>query len=191
MQQSSTRLWVATEGKGLFRINPQTLATNIYRKGGEHQLSSDYVRVLATDQQNQLWVGTFTALNIYNEEKDTFTTYDRDLQKQTSLSQTSVRSIFMDSQGGMWVGTYFGGLNYYHPLKSCFQNIRYMSERNSLNDNVITCIIEDKQKGLWIGTNGGGVNHYNKETNTFTHYTQKEGLGSNDIKTIYIDETKI
>ena len=87
----------------------------------------------------------------------------------------------MDSQGGMWVGTYFGGLNYYHPLKSCFQNIRYMSERNSLNDNVITCIIEDKQKGLWIGTNGGGVNHYNKETNTFTHYTQKEGLGSNDI----------
>nr|WP_320975454.1 two-component regulator propeller domain-containing protein [Bacteroides intestinalis] len=190
LQQSSTRLWVATEGKGLFRINPQTLATNIYRKRGEHQLSSDYVRVLATDQQNQLWVGTFTALNIYNEEKDTFTTYDRDLQKQTSLSQTSVRSIFMDSQGGMWVGTYFGGLNYYHPLKSCFQNIRYMSERNSLNDNVITCIIEDKQKGLWIGTNGGGVNHYNKETNTFTHYTQKEGLGSNDIKTIYIDETK-
>ena len=96
----------------------------------------------------------------------------------------------MDSQGGMWVGTYFGGLNYYHPLKSCFQNIRYMSERNSLNDNVITCIIEDKQKGLWIGTNSGGVNHYDKHTNTFTHYTQKDGLRSNDIKAIYIDEIK-
>lgn len=189
LQQTPTCLWVATEGKGLFRINPQTREVKIYQKGGTHHLSSNYVRVLTLDSQNRLWVGTFNALNIYNDENDTFTTYDRDLLEQESLSQTSVRSIFMDSQGGMWLGTYFGGLNYYHPLKNRFRNIQFMSDRNSLNDNVTGCIVEDARKNLWIGTNSGGVNLYNRRTDSFTHYTQKEGLGSNDVKAIYIDET--
>lgn len=188
LQQAPTCLWVATEGKGLFRINPQTREVKIYQKGGAHHLSSNYVRMLTLDSLNRLWVGTFTALNIYNEENDTFTTYDRDLLERESLSQTSVRSIFMDSQGGMWLGTYFGGLNYYHPLKNRFRNIQFMSDRNSLNDNVTGCIVEDARKDLWIGTNSGGVNHYNRRTDSFTHYTQKEGLGSNDVKAIYIDE---
>lgn len=188
LPQSSTRLWVATEGKGLFRINPQTREVKEYRKGGAHRFSSDYVRVLTLDSQNRLWVGTLTALNIYNEANDTFTTYDHDLQEKNSLSQTSVRSIYMDMQGGMWLGTYFGGLNYYHPLKSRFRNIQYQDERNSLNDNVTSYIVEDNLKNLWIGTNNGGVNHYNRRTGMFTHYTRQDGLGSNDVKAIYVDE---
>lgn len=190
LQQSSTCLWVATEGKGLFRINPQTKEVKTYRKGGNHRLSSDYVRALTLDSKSRLWVGTFTALNIYDEEKDTFSTFDRDLKKQESLSQTSVRSIFMDSQGGMWLGTYFGGLNYYHPLKNRFRNIQSGSFGNSLNDNVTAHIVEDKENGLWIATNSGGVNYYNRKNGTFTYYTHKDKLGSNDVKAIYIDENK-
>ena len=94
----------------------------------------------------------------------------------------------MDTQGGMWLGTYFGGINYYHPLKNRFRNLQFTAKPNSLNSNIINCIREDAQKGLWIGTNGGGVNYYNPQTGKFTHYTQKEGLGSNDVKAIYIDE---
>lgn len=94
----------------------------------------------------------------------------------------------MDTQGGMWLGTYFGGINYYHPLKNRFRNLQFTAKPNSLNSNIINCIREDAQKGLWIGTDGGGVNYYNPQTGKFTHYTQKEGLGSNDVKAIYIDE---
>ena len=45
------------------------------------------------------------------------------------------------------------------------------------------------QKGIWIGTNNGGLNYYNPQTGIFRHYTQKEGLTSNDFQSIYIDET--
>lgn len=188
LQQSSTRLWVGTEGNGLFLINPQTSDVENYTPDSPHYLSSNYVRSLALDSQNRLWVGTFTSLNIYHEESDAFVTYASDPMKLGSLSQTSVRSIFMDSQGGMWLGTFFGGLNYYHPLKNRFENIRFIPNRNSLNDNVVSCIVEDHRKDLWIGTNSGGVNHYDARKQTFSHYTVKEGLGSNDIKTIYVDE---
>lgn len=190
LQQSPTRLWIGTEGDGLFLVNPQTLEVTHYTAGKKGSISSDYVRSLALDSYKQLWVGTIHSLNIYNEADDTFSIYASDPMESGSLSQTSVRNIFMDSQGGMWLGTYFGGLNYYHPLKNRFRNIQFIPHRNSLNNNVIGCIREDNERNLWIGTNGGGVNHYNPRTGKFTHYTQKEGLGSNDVKTIYIDEDR-
>lgn len=145
---------------------------------------------MTLDSQNTLWIGTINSLNIYNETTDSFESYTSNPEISGSLSQASVRDIFMDNQGGMWLGTYYGGVNYYHPLKNRFQNIQYIPQVNSLNSNTIECIKEDMQKGVWIGTNNGGVNYYNTKTHKFTHYTQKDGLASNDIKAIYIDETR-
>jgi ligand-binding sensor domain-containing protein len=190
LQQSPTRIWIGTEGGGLFLYNPQTGTIKNYSHTSKtaNCISSDYVRSLALDSQHRLWIGTINSLNIYNEQEDNFNIYTSDPLENGSLSQMSVRNIFMDTQGGMWLGTYFGGINYYHPLKNRFRNLQFTAKPNSLNSNIINCIREDAQKGLWIGTNGGGVNYYNPQTGKFTHYTQKEGLGSNDVKAIYIDE---
>lgn len=192
LQQSPIRLWVGTEGNGLFCVNLQTgeVTNYTYDPKAKNSISSNYIRSLSLDSQNALWIGTLNSLNIYNEENDSFDIYTSDLLESGSLSQTSVRDIFMDAQGGMWLGTYFGGLNYYHPFKDRFSNIQSTAKENSLNCNIIGCIREDAQNNLWIGTNSGGVNFYNPRTRTFRHYTQKEGIGSNDIKVIYIDETK-
>lgn len=189
LQQSDTQLWVATEGNGLFRINPQTKDIRHYKANTNNGISSDFVRSLAFDSQNRLWVGTYTSLDIYDDQLDKFTAYvNNPLQKQ-SLSQSSIRSIFKDSQGGMWLGTYFGGVNYYHPLKNRFRHIHFTPHQNSLNDNVIGYMTGDKEGNLWIGTNNGGVNKYNFLSETFSFYTMKQGLGANDVKTIYVDES--
>ena len=190
LQQSSTRLWVGTEGDGIFLINPQTeeMVNYTHTPGKINSISSNYVRSLALDSQNRLWIGTIHSLNIYNEKSNAFDVYASDSQESGSLSQPSVRTIFADTQGGMWVGTYLGGLNYYHPLKNRFQNMQSIPSRNSLNSNIVGCIREDAKGDLWIGTNGGGVNYYHTDTQVFTHYTQAEGLGSNDVKAIYVDD---
>lgn len=196
LKQSPTRVWVATEGAGLFLINPKTKETKNYRHaaGKLQGISSNYIRSLALDSQNRLWIGTFNDLNIYHEGTDSFSTYSSNPVENGSLSQQSVRSIFMDAQGGMWLGTYFGGLNYYHPLKNRFRNIKRIPYQNSLNDNVVSCIVEDKDKNLWMGTNDGGLNLYNPNTKRFTYYTLQEGtaagIGSNNVKAVYVDEKK-
>lgn len=197
LQQSPTRIWVATEGAGLFLINPNTkeVRNYLHSRSNPKSISSNYIRSLALDSQNRLWIGTFNDLNIYHEGSDSFVSYSSSQVENGSLSQRSVRSIFMDSQGGMWLGTYFGGLNYYHPIQNRFKNIRRIPYKNSLNDNVISCIVEDKDKNLWIGTNDGGLNLYNPTTQLFTYYTlqedkQERGIGSNNIKAVYVDEQK-
>lgn len=184
LQQSPTRIWVATEGSGLFLINPKTQEVKVYKHSPSNpkSISSNYIRSLALDAQNRLWIGTFSDLNIYHEGNDSFMSYSSDPVEKGSLSQRSVRSIFMDSQGGMWLGTYFGGLNYYHPIRNRFKNIERIPFKNSLSDNVVSCIVEDRQKNLWIGTNDGGLNLYTRKTGTSSimHYRRtsvKRGSG--------------
>ncbi|MCI7071049.1 hybrid sensor histidine kinase/response regulator transcription factor [Bacteroides pyogenes] len=195
LQQSPTQVWVATEGHGLFLINPKTKKAKNYLHSASDSksISSNYIRSLALDGQNRLWIGTLNDLNIFQERTDSFISYGSSPTENGSLSQRSVRSIFMDSQGGMWLGTYFGGLNYYHPIRNRFKNIRRIPYKNSLSDNVVSCIVEDKDKNLWIGTNDGGLNLYNTANGQFTHYTLQEsererGMGSNNIKAVYLDE---
>lgn len=197
LQQSPTRIWVATEGAGLFLINPKTqeIKNYLHSNANPQSISSNYIRSLALDSQNRLWIGTFNDLNIYHEGNDSFVSYSSNPVVNGSLSQRSVRSIFMDSQGGMWLGTYFGGLNYYHPIRNRFKNIRNIPYKNSLSDNVVSCIVEDKNNNLWIGTNDGGLNLYNPVMQKFTHYALQEkerekGIGSNNVKAVYVDEEK-
>ncbi|WP_289199228.1 two-component regulator propeller domain-containing protein, partial [Bacteroides acidifaciens] len=197
LQQSPTRIWIATEGAGLLLFNPKTneVKTYLHSSSNPKSISSNYIRSLALDSQNRLWIGTFNDLNIYHEASDSFISYSSSPVEKGSLSQRSVRSIFMDSQGGMWLGTYFGGLNYYHPIRNRFKTIQRIPYKNSLSDNVVSCIVEDKDKNLWIGTNDGGLNLYNTKTQQFTHYALQEnereiGIGSNNIKAVYVDEQK-
>lgn len=195
LQQSPTQLWIATEGAGLLLFNPKTQEVKNYQhiSGNSKAISSNYIRSLALDSQNRLWIGTFNDLNIYREASDSFVSYSSSPVESGSLSQRSVRSIFMDSQGGMWLGTYFGGLNYYHPIRNRFKNMQRIPYKNSLSDNVVSCIVEDKEKNLWIGTNDGGLNWYNTQTQQYKHYALQEderesGMGSNNIKAVYVDE---
>lgn len=178
------RLWVATEGGGLYLIDLKTRSLKRYTKANS-MLCSDYVRSLAFDSNRQLWIGTVEGLNIM-DRYDAMTAHRSNTLDPGSLSQASVRCIYPDRQGGMWIGTYFGGLNYYHPVKNKFSNIRTIPGQNSLNNNVIGCIVEDSRHNLWIGTNGG-INIYQATRKRYEHVTTENGLLSNDIKAIYTD----
>lgn len=190
--QLSSRVWFATEGHGLYLYDTQSGELKHYRyQDRQSGLNSDYVRSLALDTEDHLWVGTYGGLNIYKESTDSFLSIESSDIQEGSLSQNSVRSIFRDSQGGMWLGTYWGGVNYYHPLCNRFQRIKHVPFLNSLSDNVVSCIVEDRGHNLWIGTSNGGLNYYDRQSQTYKSYlfnSESSGVPFKDIKTVYVDE---
>lgn len=71
--QMFNRIWIATEGSGLYMYDLKTKELKNYRyEDGTSGLNSNYVRSLALDQENRLWVGTYNGLNIYKEGQDCF-----------------------------------------------------------------------------------------------------------------------
>ncbi|HEY4800358.1 MAG TPA: two-component regulator propeller domain-containing protein, partial [Bacteroidia bacterium] len=47
------------------------------------------------------------------------------------------------------------------------------------------CVFEDKEKNIWIGTSGSGLCRFNG--NIFSHYSEKDGLPSNNVQGIDMD----
>lgn len=190
--QMFSRIWMATEGNGLYMYDTKTKELKNYQsENGQSGLISNYVRSLELDTENRLWVGTYSGLNIYKEATDNFSSIKSSEIQEGSLSQNSVRSIFKDSQGGMWLGTYWGGLNYYHPLCNRFQRVKHVPFLNSLSNNVVSCIVEDNGHNLWIGTSDGGLNFYDSTSKLYKNYLFQSGaldVPFKDIKTVYVDE---
>lgn len=186
LPQSDSRIWIGTEGEGLFMLNMQSGEVINFRHNpaDPESLSSNYVRSLALDAQFQLWVGTFNALSIKANGEEAFLNLYHDPTRESSISQNSIRSIYMDTQGGMWLGSYYGGINYYHPLKNKFDHLQQNPYTRSLNDKVISCMVEDPEGRMWIGTNDNGINIYNPKNNTFEYITNdnRPVLVSNNIK---------
>ena len=180
--------WVATHGNGLYRLDAALQVIGRYTAAEHPGLVSDYIRVLRSDSDGRLWIGTFDGLSILDPRTGRFEKYVH-TSESGSLSHNSIRSIFIDGQRGVWLGTYYGGVSYYHPLARRFGVLRHDPARNSLGDNTVSCIVEDPSAAcLWIGTNDDGVNRYDRRTGRFTEFNVSGGaLLSNNIKCILPD----
>jgi len=166
LPQSESRVWVGTEGSGLFLLNLQNGETVNYRHN---------------------------PLSVMSNGADNFKNYLHNPTLEGSISQNSIRSIYMDTQGGMWLGSYYGGINYYHPLKNKFGHLQQNPYTRSLNDKVISCMIEDEEGKIWIGANDMGINIYNPQTGWFDYITRenKPSLTSNNIKAFLLSKDKM
>lgn len=178
-------IWLGTEGQGLFIYDKNTRKLKNHTTANTPVLSSNFIRSIATDNQQRIWIGTYNGLFIY--ERGQFHAYKSSFVETESLSQNSVRCIFRDSQGGMWLGTFWGGISYYHPLCIRFTHLLHRPFINSLNDNVISSIVEDAGHNLWIGTSNNGPNYYDVKAHRFTFPLEGTPFRNQfkDVKTIY------
>ncbi len=182
--QGKTRLWVGTEGGGLYAIDLNSRRVR-HLTPANSALSSPYVRALNADARGNLWVGTVDGLFAIGPSGKLETLVRKGINGNGST--LSVRCIFRDSQNGIWAGTFFNGLFYYNDNRGRFINMRNESNRNSLSNNVVSCIVGDRSRNLWIGTNNG-LDRLDPH-GVFQAFNTANGMPGNDIKSIYCDDT--
>jgi len=84
-------------------------------------------------------------------------------------------------QKDVWLGTTSTGLARWYPNNNTIVN--YLSnefDSSAFWGKDVNFIFTDSQKNIWIG--GEGLNLYHPETNSFSHYTVKNGLASNQVR---------
>ncbi|HMF71508.1 MAG TPA: two-component regulator propeller domain-containing protein, partial [Flavitalea sp.] len=128
---------------------------------------------LFEDAQHRLWAGSTWegSLYLFNRAKDRFELFDRRL--------TNIHTIFQDHAGRLWAGNYVQLIN-----------IDILNKRHQRYyiGQPIRAITEDSQKNLWIGTEGGGLIRYNTDKNTYKRYIEADGLSSNSVLNILVDQ---
>ena len=100
-----------------------------------------------------------------------------------------VSAIYQDRSGTLWFGTWKGTLSRFDDKTNTFVNFRADSrDPHKLSGGRIDAIHEDQAGTLWVGTTDG-LYRYNRENETFTHYTENQGLPSGAIQCILDDRS--
>ncbi|PKL23072.1 MAG: hypothetical protein CVV47_16310 [Spirochaetae bacterium HGW-Spirochaetae-3] len=166
-------IWFATQG-GLCRYDGSEFKSYENEPFNEASISGDLVQTLYLDDEDRLWLGTYSGLNRFEPATDSFSHYRFVDGDSESLSNDLVIAIAEDARGALWVGT-LNGLNRLDREKGTFK--RYFNDPDdpfSIPNNTVRSIFRDSKGRLWIGTSGGGLCSFDYEKDRFDNRTAAE-----------------
>jgi len=144
---------------------------------------------ILADSKGIIWVGTNRGVFRFKDSK--WKAFEMPYSEGFDYQRFSNRttwSISEDKKGNIWFGTNGNGAFKYDPSAEGSKSFIQYTKKDGLTDNSVDVILEDKNGDIWFGTRFGGASHYDGQT--FTNYTQRDGLSiSNDeVCAIYEDK---
>lgn len=174
LQYVDSTLYLLTERDGLWSYR-----NNVFEKVLD--LDGNMVARHLEHQDSCLWIGTMQGLFSYQLSNGQLIHY-RQSPAPYSLPYNSIQSLFVDSHNRLWIGFFSGGMALCQPDQpNRFEQIR-MSEYNKPMLPV-SALLEYKGK-LYIGTEGDGLYCYEQGRGITAHYSTKNGLRANNIKSL-------
>ncbi|TBN03667.1 hybrid sensor histidine kinase/response regulator [Hyunsoonleella flava] len=169
----SSNIWIGTFGKGLFKFNLKSKDFQKYANLGEGaSLSSNLVRTICADLNNNIWVGTEKGLNKIDDQGHISTYfYDKNLQYGDDIP-----CVYEDRSKNLWVGTKSKGLFKYDGTAFSPISLR----PGEIKISTVHSILEGEDNHLWISTNQGLI-EYDYKQKTTQIYNQTDGLITNEF----------
>lgn len=173
LEDENENVWIGTYGRGLNKHNIKSKKVTHYKNAKKlNSLSSDFILSVAKDS-SRLWIGTENGLNLFETDKNKFTSYFHDPDDTTSISGNKITSLLKDRKGNLWIGTNGGGLNIFVPENKTFHRLSMRKQKPVFPSSHVWALFEDSKGNIWIGTWGMGVIKYEYNTNDFTLYNTK------------------
>ncbi len=171
---SGNTLWLGTENGGLnrFHRDTQTFTHFTHRPDSANTISGNYIPALLEDDENRIWVGSFTGVDIFNPETGAFTHTEMQGVKGNDISSQNIRSLYEDSQGRIWVGTQHRGV---HRLDKAGNIVDVFNMSNGLPSANISSILEDTQGAIWLAT-ANGIARLDPDSGAVNTYSREDGL---------------
>lgn len=194
LQDRFGAVWSGSPG-GLLKFNLQNgVATNAkyYSIEPDKELANwKTIFKVFEDHSGNLWIINTVKLYRYNRETDSFAdNYLYDERTVQERPYDNYVEAYVDQQDIFWLGTTDGFVRFDPHTKEIKRYRNNPQDANSLSHNVVRTIAPDpfEPNILWLGTKGGGLNRFDKQTETFSVLTEKDGLPNNVIYGILSDE---
>lgn len=150
-------LWLGT-GEGLYRFDGNEA---VRVKNLPSRLKNAYITALKIDDQDRLWIGTYSEGLIMLDLKDgTYHQFDISTFSQDNLKHNRVKSINIDASQRVWVGTQISGIQMLRSDHSGFDHFLpslTFPDKSSREIDDVVCSFYDPllPEQLWIGTLSG------------------------------------
>ena len=148
------RLWIATNGGGVCRFNPEDQSFTSYRRkpGNANSINGDVVFTVFVDSKGSVWCGgpPPTWLNKFDPASQTWTRFVPEKDNDDSMPPKSgVWEIVEDKTGGLWIAADFVLLAL-DPRTGIFRRINLNPMEKRLNE-----LLLDRKGLLWCGGTSG------------------------------------
>ncbi|RNL55746.1 hybrid sensor histidine kinase/response regulator transcription factor [Pedobacter jejuensis] len=195
MLDKQKKLWVSTDGSGIYVLDIRNNNVNHLSAGKEKGLlSSNSVAQVYEDRESRKWIATLRGgINLIDQQSTQFRTIKNDALKSNSLVNNFVLSFSEDEQQNVWIGTDGGGLSKWNRKQNTFTNFVKNNEIGSLKSNFITSILNDADNNIWIASFSGGIDRLDKKTQKFIHYScynNVKGVEEVNIWKLFRDKDK-
>jgi signal transduction histidine kinase len=158
-------IWIATT-RGLYRARKRMMAGYSTESG----LASHEVYPLAQSRDGVVWIGTTRGASRGEPSEG------RVARFSSFLPGTNVQSFWEDATGRMWIGTNTGLLRYENGKRQDF----------AMNAEVYG-VRADRAGNYWVASHQGIFKLDGDKI--VAHYTTKDGLPNNDVKTLHQDRS--
>jgi ligand-binding sensor domain-containing protein/signal transduction histidine kinase/CheY-like chemotaxis protein len=156
-------------------LDPETAVDRYVQKNWQIKdgLPNNMVNQIIQTSDRYLWIATYNGLVRF----DGINLEVFDKNNCPALHSSRIVSIYEDKSGRLWIGTLKG--------LATLENGTFAPAFRDRIQSIIWKIYQDKKGNLWVGTDGEGI--YCVKNGFITHYTTKQGLVCNYIRSIYED----
>ncbi|MBL4630405.1 MAG: hypothetical protein JKY14_04350, partial [Paraglaciecola sp.] len=171
-------LFYAVTDKGLYRYQTKSEQSQhiFLPTDSRYYISSDVLRDLVVDSNNNLWLGSEDDGAIYWSPKTTLfnNIYNtRGGREKKIFSHNNIWSIHQQDESSLWVGTR-NGLNLYNLVDDSTQSFLVSDdEKAQFSSSSITNIEAGKNNQLWLNTGSGIIRFDTKTGKTFPLKTSR------------------
>ena len=184
------QVWVGTT-VGLDRYDPSTgdFSHFVPEAGNTKGLAAAPVYSLLQGRDGTLWIGTARGLDQYDPATESFVHFLPQEAVGAGAPGPQVTALLEDIGGALWIGTFDEGLyRMDQQAPPRFTKYTYSpGAPHSLSNNTVLSLALDSSGTVWIGTGGGGLSRFSRSSNTFTHFTEQDGLPNDVIYAILED----
>ncbi|HRH44555.1 MAG TPA: triple tyrosine motif-containing protein, partial [Pyrinomonadaceae bacterium] len=185
-------LWIG-DGEFFFKVDVKTGKAKSYRFVADNPVNTygNVVFKIIEARNGDLWAVTNAKIYRYDRETDSFADgYIYDTRLVAERPDDNYVDVYEDEQGIFWLGTTDGFVRFDCNTKEVKRYRNDPQNVNSLSHNVVRTVAPDpfNPNILWLGTKGGGLNRFDKQTETFSALTEKDGLPNNVVYGILSDE---
>lgn len=183
---SNDVMWIGTNN-GLAKHNKDDDSFYTYKNSSYdvNSLAHNTIFSITEDNSGLIWVGTESGISIF-DSNNKIVHYKSEPFNDNSLSSNAVHGIYEDESDMLWIGTSSEGINLIDRTNNTVKHINknhdeYGMSNYSIND------ITGMDNIIYVATNEG-LNILDKDKKTCKTYFKEDGLESNHITTLFLDD---